>query len=397
MCGGEGRPTLRIRRRRGHARFGRGVFWVVTLAAVLAAFGNAAQKTAASPSVQCKVVTKKVHGKTKHVRVCRKPSLPQAGTIAATVAIGADVNDVAASDSAVWVVAADRRLLRIDPATDAIVATIPLPESEWPEQNVAVGGGSVWVTVPSPDTLRHPELDSLLRIDPTTNRIVARISVGHSPIGIAVTPSAVWTANHRSDWPSDGSPTGEFYVSRIDVASNSETARVLVETRTTPGADWDHFCCGPSFVTAAAGALWVTDPVGYGNGMVVRVDPVTNAVAARISYDNSKAVACGYVVGDETTIWVASGCRRTYVTRIDPQTNQIVATIDAGARTGALALGFGSLWGTGDGLNAGLYRIDPATNKLTGRTQVPNPGRIGIGAGSIWVASGNNLLRVTPT
>jgi len=365
---------------------------VGVLALSLLSVGTASARHVLSPpTATCKLVTKKVHGKKKRVRVCRKPSLPQAGTVAATIPIGAQVNGIAATDSAVWVVAADRRLLRIDPATSAIVATIPLPNSEWPEGNVAVGDGSVWVTVPSPDTAAHPELDSLLRIDPAANRIVARIRVGHSPAGIAVTPSAVWTANHRSDWPSGGSPTGEFYVSRIDVASNSETARVLVETRTTPGADWDHFCCGPSFVTAAAGAVWVTDP-GYGYGTVLRVDPVTNAVAARISFENSKADACGYVVGDETAIWVASGCKHTYVARIDPLTNQIVATTDAGARTGALALGFGSLWGTGDG----LYRIDPATNKLTGRLTFPNPRAISIGARSIWVGSGNNLLRVTP-
>src|SRR6266516_5223469 len=90
---------------------------VGALAAALLSGGTAsARHVLSAPAATCKVVTRTVHGKKKRVRVCAKPSLPPAGTVAATIPIGAQVNGVAASDSAIWVVADDRRLLRIDPA-----------------------------------------------------------------------------------------------------------------------------------------------------------------------------------------------------------------------------------------------------------------------------------------
>jgi streptogramin lyase len=367
------------------------------LAAVVLAFVGA-MGAAPVPAAHCKVVTKKVHGKKLRVRVCRKAkSLPQAGTVAAKIPVGGKVLAIAADDTAVWVLSDNRVLSRVDPATNKVVATVALPDSEWPEGNVAVGDGSVWVTVASPSTVVQPELDSLLRIDPATNRIVATIHVGPSPEGIGVAPDSVWTANHRSAWDRQAQDaTGAYTVSRVSTSTDKETDRPVVEHRQKGSDSHAYWCCGPQGMTYAAGSIWVTDPKDSGNGLVQRVDPARNALVATISIANSNAEACGNVVGDAASVWLVSGCDSTYVVRIDPQTNQIAATINMGIgqATQDIALGFGSVWVT---TYASLTRIDPATNKIIARTPLSQARRsIATGAGSIWLGNATQLIRVTP-
>lgn len=373
-------------------------FATAVVLSLLAAPIAASQPTvggAPVPAAHCKV--KKVHGKKR--RVCAKPkpnSLPQAGKVAAKIPIDGQVVAIAADDTAVWVLSDRRVLSRVDPATNTVVATIPLRDSEWPESYVAIGSGSVWVTVASPSTIEHPELDSLLRIDPATNRIVATINVGHSPEGIGIARDSIWTANHRSESNAEATDaTGAFTVSRVSVATNKEVARPVVEMRAKGSDPHAYWCCGPQGMTYAAGSIWTTDPQDSGNGLVQRVDPSTNAVLATISFATSEADACGNMVGDAGAVWFASSCDNPYVGRIDPQTNQIAATIymGVGQATQDIALGFGSVWVTT--LNY-LSRIDPATNKIVARTVVAPASAIATGAGSVWVGSGMTLDRVTP-
>ena len=380
-------------------------------AAILAflSTGASARDLPHSPSTRCKIVTKIVHGKKKHVRVCKKTPMPQAGSIAATIALGPGVQvvKVAASDTAVWALSNDRRLFRIDPASNTLTATLQLPDSEWPENEISYGQGSIWVTVASPDTARQPELDSVLRLDAQTLQLIARIRVGHSPEGIAFTPGAVWIANHRSEYGANGGDvTGRFDVSRIDPASNSETGRVPVEDRPLSNG-----CCGPQGMTAAAGSVWITDPQESGSGLVLRIDPATNSVTARIPFAKTQATACGDLAGDDAALWVVSGCNGRLLVRIDPRTNQVVKQITLGAIAQDVALGFGSVWVTANGpfgnaALSGLNRINPATSKVVAWTHLPTPQvlesgdtaplALAVGAGSIWVGGGNKVLRLTP-
>ena len=372
---------------------------IASVALVVAAVAWAAPESPAAGTKKCKIVTKKVHGKKRRVRVCTKSPqpTPSAGTVTATIPVGGSIQGVAASDHAVWVLT-DRRLLRVDPATNAIVTTIALPDSEWPEYKVAVGDGAVWVTVASPNTTTNPELDSLLRIDPKTNSIAARIHVGHSPEGIAVTSDAIWTANHRSSWPSDAPhPDGIFEISQVDPATNTETRRVQVERRVTTD-DQAGFCCGPQGMTEAAGSIWTTDPQYDGAGLVIRVDPATGTVAATIPLNGTKAVACGDMTGDANQVWFVSGCDQETIGRIDPASDRLVATINVGNMARGIALGFNSVWvgESGPFAPSGLDRIDPATNRVVARTNIPSAGEVAVGAGSLWVASSRNLVRVLP-
>jgi len=101
-------------------------------------------------------------------------------------------------DGAVWVTCdAGGVVARIDIATNMVVAEIPAGSRP---ANLAVGEGSVWVW--------NHQLQ-LLRIDPATNKVIATID------GVAAGPGAGVTVGGRSVWVVV--PTG---IGRIDPATN---------------------------------------------------------------------------------------------------------------------------------------------------------------------------------
>ena len=73
------------------------------------------------------------------------------------------------------------------------------------------------------------------------------------------------------------------------------------------------------------GAVWVA-----GAETVVRIDPRTNQVIAKIPYGGSSLeVPLALAVG-EGAVWVVHGGEAGTLSRIDPQTNRVVAMISVG-------------------------------------------------------------------
>ncbi len=93
-----------------------------------------------------------------------------------------------------WVISDNRKdgvIRRIDPTSDRVVATIPV--GRWPS-NIEWGLDAVWATLNLPRA--HPTGD-VIRIDPATNQVVARIRVdGGLPRDIAIGDGAVWVYGH---------------------------------------------------------------------------------------------------------------------------------------------------------------------------------------------------------
>ena len=161
-----------------------------------------------------------------------------------TIALPAAPTRLAAAEDAVWVLTpSDTTLSRIDPATNDVVATIGVGRAP---SGLAVGAGAVWVSSRSDGTV--------VRIDPATDRVVATIPVGQAPGAVTVAGGIVWVA-----LPEGG-------LGRIDPASNRST--VVRVPR----------CCAGE-LAAGEGALWVAN---HRDGTLVRVDPGTGRVAARI-------------------------------------------------------------------------------------------------------------------
>jgi YVTN family beta-propeller protein len=136
----------------------------------------------------------------------------------------AELNSVAVGKNAVWLAGntVDRRILKLDPQTARVVATVRLSVAP---RRVTVGEGAVWVT---------GEIDNVvLRIDPHENRVVARIRVGRGGSGVAAGGGSVWVANGL-----DGT------ITRIDPHTNR-----IAETIRVGGSPHD--------LVVAGGGVWV--------------------------------------------------------------------------------------------------------------------------------------------
>jgi hypothetical protein len=158
-------------------------------------------------------------------RSTRPPSAPigtspapvfDRGRFAAVIPVPG-ASSIATADRVLWVHAAGR-VVRIDPATNAVVGE-PLRVSGYGEATIAVGEGVLWVASVAPGDLAGPRGDDrVIRIDPATGRRVATITVRWAPLDIAATPGAVWVTNSG-----DGDS-----VTRIDPETSRVAGRPVV-------------------------------------------------------------------------------------------------------------------------------------------------------------------------
>ena len=123
----------------------------------------------------------------------------------------------------------------------------------------------------------------------------------------------------------------------------------------------------------------MTSPAG--GGSVVRLDPESHDVLDTIEVGTGPV---GIVVG-AGAVWVANSQDGT-VSRIDPETNTVVDTIPVGNTPTGVAFGAGAVWVT-NAADRSVSRIDPATDK---------PGRpIDVDAAAQWIAVGDGAVWVT--
>lgn len=164
---------------------------------------------------------------------CGSPNLlrlnPVTGAIQATIPLPVgDVHpegSVGVSGEAVWAISADEQtLVKVDPISNTVTGTYPAPKSA-----VAVRGGfgSLWITAPT--------LDTLYRVDPNDARVTATIKVASAPRFLTVGGDAVWTLNQ-----------GNGTVSHVDPATNIVKADIPVDTGFVEGGD----------IAAGGGAVW---------------------------------------------------------------------------------------------------------------------------------------------
>jgi hypothetical protein len=230
---------------------------------------------------------------------------PATNEIVARVEIAdGHVAAVAADATAVWALAivapSDNvaqwtgSLVRIDPATNAIVADIPLgshPVGYMDE--LRIGAGSVWVLGVRWIESNNDEYGSdLIRVDPVTNEIVARIPVGgfHMVVG---------NDEVLVRFPADGvldSPHDRWLWTRVDVSTNEPS----------PPFSFDEIDPGDGLRLVTPEALWA---VGYDEAGDVRVtsfDPATLEMTAR-SGPIPPYFHDALVDAATRTVWIATG------------------------------------------------------------------------------------------
>jgi len=257
---------------------------------------------------------------------------------------------VASADGAVWVSTSENgngTLTRIDPETNAITETVSVPG--WPGGGLAVGDdpGTLWVA----DGDRSL-LEVRLEASYGSNRFVSPLSVGSSSyplvglLAVAVGENSLWAVNNA-----------EGTVSRVDPSTGDVLATMRVGDPSGPGAT------SPASISFGDGSVWVGS---FGGGKVWRIDPATDTVVATIALGpGSTDVAAG---GEG--VWAVVFGERTRVAEIDPATNRVATWIDLGEDAasgewpvGAVVVTAGAVWVT-DPRTGTVVRIDPETGEI---------------------------------
>ena len=211
------------------------------------------------------------------------------------------------------------KVQKLSPVSEIPILSVDIPD---PCGAPIVGGGSLWVASCKDKTI--------FRIDHLTGEIIARI-----PVNIA-------------------DPYGEISLA------------------------------------FGAGSLWIlTDSTG----ILSRLDSKTNTIQALIKVNpHSYCATYGY-----NSVWITTSIDSGFVQRIDPKTNTVVNTIAVGPNPRFLAAGENGIW-TLNQNDGTVGHIDPNTNKLvaTINAEVPGPGGdIAVGDKKVWVRAKNGTLLLT--
>ena len=242
---------------------------------------------------------------------------------------------------------------------------------------VAIGEGGVWVSAPRNDGSGG---GAVVRVDPRSAEIIARIPVEHLPGwetgggGLAAGEGSVWSmGGERVD--------GELrtIVDRIDPSSN----RVVEQIDLGPG--------GPGDVWASDGSLWVVRFTDEANTLEVdRYDLAKGRVAARIPIPGEWSQQI-FTYGD--TVWVSAltagsddafggpGSSHLLI-RIDAATDQYVG--QTSCECGVLAPSGALIWASVD---RQLHRYDAMTGADLGpaaATSTPYTQLVPDGEGGVW-------------
>jgi YVTN family beta-propeller protein len=280
------------------------------------------------------------------------------------------------ADGVIWVLDAAGMVVRLDPATNAVVGK-PL-RGPANAVAIAVGRGALWATSVAPGNIGQAGEDAVTRIDPATGRTVATITVRRAPLDVAATPGAVWVTN---------SGGGGDSVARIDPQTNRVAGRPV-----TTGAS-------PQSLAVGGGSLWVAN---HDADTVTRVDLASGRVVADIPVPSAPH-RVAYGAG---AAWVGNWHDNS-VSRIDPETNRVVGSpIPIGPHhAGNLVVGAGGVWVTSDYRDEAdsapqdvvVVRIDPQTNQAVETIAVGgHPIDVAATGGAIWVsvASPGTVLRI---
>jgi DNA-binding beta-propeller fold protein YncE len=325
---------------------------------------------------RCKIVKKKVHGKIRKVRVCKKKKpkpAPPIAHVTATIKLEGLDYDALFSDGSLWVrVDGNGRSLgdlveRIDPSTNAVVARISVGEG----YGIAAGEGAIWA--PNNDT------NSLSRINPASNTVTATFPLPVTgPHAVATAAGSVWVG-------SDGPAELPGSVTRVDPVSGAVLADIHL-----PGSN------GTVDMATTGDAIWVV-----AQATIVRVDPASNKITATITAGTT--AVCGGMTSAPGAVWVAGGVPQCgqglELARIDPGSNTIVTDIRIQRQSAEdVAVGLGAVWAVTSVQPTYLARIDETKNAVTGTMTLgsrPNA-RMAVGAGAVWVCSSGEVIRLEP-
>lgn len=296
------------------------------------------------------------------------PDVDIASLGAASIAVEPFADFAMSSGELVWVSGAAPGIVAYDAGMDAVLKV----ETGEVTAALAFGHGAVWAA----ETSAGGSATTLLRVDATTGA-VQRFPVPAPGVppesSIGVTDDAVWVAIPSADdggaWTAHGlDPATGASVRSIDLGDDAVAA-----------------------VRGGFGSVWVT----RATGVLGRYDAMTGESRAEIALSRSSTFLS---IGPDA-VWVMNQLGE--VARVDPRTDEVVATIEAnpgGIIGGDIVATDDAVW-----LQATTrlgVEIDPATNEVV-RRLVPAQGSGGVAVtddGAVWFTAHDEeaLHRIPP-
>jgi len=223
--------------------------------------------------------------------------------------------DVEVGAGSVWVLS-DWALLRVDPAVNDVVDTVPLPRgspARWSHMEVGATAIFVCTCADGPGTI--------IRIDLATMSVEP---VRRSPVWmIAYGEGALWALTGELDTIEQIDPRTNAVVETIPLGRIGETH------------GWRYR------MAVGAGAIWVLAPAS-----LWRIDAATKRFVGSVRLDRSEEGSS--VAAGDGAVWVATS--EGILLRVDPDSHTVAKTIPLGTLVypadawDAVAVGKGSVW-----------------------------------------------------
>jgi DNA-binding SARP family transcriptional activator len=263
---------------------------------------------------------------------------------------------VVADEPSASVAATPPTLAVIDPATNRVVASIPVGSKP---VTIAAGEGSLWVGDARDGTIT--------RVDPETRKVVKTIGIGAPIVDLATGLGGVWAA------------TGGFgEVVRIDPEVGAVAQRIPV------GDPEDPVVPSVPSVGVGDGRVWAGIPVG-----LARIEPRSGDVVDTIELDSEQVLQIAAGGGGVWVTTIGSRARR-----IEARSGRTTAEYYAGGWVYPVTLAGRTIWVGG---LRGLAKLDADTGaSLSSSGAIKAVTGIAYGKGSVWLthASRAELVRV---
>jgi hypothetical protein len=288
--------------------------------------------------------------------------------------------------------------VRVKPAQPRLIGKVPAHVFA-----LAAGSNSLWGLESDANPVLKPR--SLIRIDPSVRKVMARIPVGYVPQAVAADDHAIWVTNGSgcmeivSCGDASYPPTFRFPYQNSVMRIDPRTNKVVASIRVTE----------PQDVAIGFGSVWVTT----GNGtQLIRIDPASNRVIATVRAGTTGALSRIAIGTNAVYLTVpqpsSGGDESVLIAQVDPATNKFVNTgrrVSVGSPLPDIAAGFGSVWVTTDASTtpSALYRFDQSNPANASTIALPDAAPVGLdavtaGEGYVWAVSARGYLwKVDPT
>ncbi|MBZ5522497.1 MAG: hypothetical protein LAP21_09685 [Acidobacteriia bacterium] len=224
---------------------------------------------------------------------------------------------------------------------------------------LAITADAVWVA--------NGELKAVHRIDPATNKVVARVDLKAEPCsGLVAAFGSLWI-------PLCGDSPA---LARVDLKTNAITAILPVGPADPEGG-----------ITASDDSIWLVTDNSSPLGTLSRIDPQTNGVRQKIKITGGSANPLFH----EGSVWITgTSDHGGWLTEVDARTGQLLYACTMRPQPRFLTTGAGAIWilNQGDGTLSRFEIIEGGMKAVTTiEAGIPGPGgEICFDGSSVWVS-----------